>query len=86
MLLINLTALDTYRVKFKLTFREMEMKYTNEIVPFNDGKLLINFQDYINKYITYRNNWQYDNTNWGDSGMTVNAKIEAIIDYRGDDY
>lgn len=84
--IINLTALDTYRVKFKLTLGNGDVEYTNEIVPFNDGKLLINFQDYINKYITYRNNWQYDNINWGDSGMTVNAKIEAIIDYRGDDY
>lgn len=84
--IVNLTAFDTWNVQLKLTiYKDEQIELTNKIVSFTDGTFAINVQDFINKYINYRNNWQYNLINWNDKDMSVNAKIEALINYRGDD-
>ena len=81
---ILLTNLDTWNVQFQLTiYKDEQIELTNKIVSFTDGTFAINVQDFINKYIDYRNNWQYNLINWNDKDMSVNAKIEALINYRG---
>ena len=81
--IVNLTAFDTWSTKFKITINNQFEEFTNAVVSFTDGKLAINIQYYINKYMSFRNNWQYNNTNWADTGVGLTAKIEAIINYRG---